>query len=160
MSPAMISRPQQTSNTNLLPRGVRRALDAMRANVGRDWTVVDLAGAAGVSSRTLQRQFKMFLGETPHAALRDIRFDCARRELLQSLPEEKVMALALRCGFAHCGRVSIEYRRRYRLGAGGRRSRAAAESGALPPDRRHAGMELANPPDPSADRGRHRPPPV
>jgi len=85
----------------------------MRANVGRDWTVVDLATAAGVSSRTLQRQFKMFLGKTPHAALRDIRFDCARRELLQSLPEEKVMDLALRCGFAHCGRFSIEYRRRY-----------------------------------------------
>jgi AraC-like DNA-binding protein len=109
----MVIRPQQSPKTNLLPRGVRRALDAMRANVGRDWTVVDLATAAGVSSRTLQRQFKMFLGKTPHAALRDIRFDCARRELLQSLPEEKVMDLALRCGFAHCGRFSIEYRRRY-----------------------------------------------
>jgi AraC-like DNA-binding protein/tetratricopeptide (TPR) repeat protein len=109
----MNSRPQPPSKTNLLPRGVRRALDAMRANVGRDWTVVDLATAAGVSSRTLQRQFKMFLGKTPHAALRDIRFECARRELLQSLPDEKVMDLALRSGFAHCGRFSIEYRRRY-----------------------------------------------
>src|SRR5260370_36584870 len=85
----------------------------MGGNVGRDWAVVDLAGAAGVSSRTLQRQFKMFLGKTPHAALRDIRFDCARRELLQSLPDEKVMDLALRCGFAHFGRFSVEYRRRY-----------------------------------------------
>src|SRR5260370_25365416 len=85
----------------------------MGGNVGRDWAVVDLAGAAGVSSRTLQRKSKMFLGKTPHAALRDIRFDCARRELLQSLPDEKVMDLALRCGFAHCGRFSIEYRRRY-----------------------------------------------
>ena len=113
MSPAMLARPQKPSSTLLLPRGVRRALDAMRANVGRDWTVIDLAGAAGVSGRTLQRQFKMFLGKTPHAALRDIRFDCARRVLLQSLPDEKVMDLALRCGFAHCGRFSIEYRRRY-----------------------------------------------
>ena len=109
----MNSRPQPPSKTNLLPRGVRRALDAMRANVGRDWTVVDLATAAGVSSRTLQRQFKMFLGKTPHAALRDIRFECARRELLQSRPDEKVMDLALRSGFAHCGRFSIEYRHRY-----------------------------------------------
>ena len=105
--------PRTSSSPNLLPRGVRRALDAMRANVGRDWTVVDLATAAGVSARTLQRQFKMFLGKTPHAALRDIRFDCVRRELLQSSPDEKVMDLALRCGFAHCGRFSIEYRRRY-----------------------------------------------
>ena len=28
-------------------------------------------------------------------------------------PTSKVMDLALRCGFAHCGRFSIEYRRRY-----------------------------------------------
>jgi len=109
----MLARPPKPSSTNLLPRGVRRALDAMRANVSRDWSVVDLAAAAGVSSRTLQRQFKMFLGKSPGAALRDIRFDCARRELLQSSTDAKVMDLALRCGFAHCGRFSIEYRRRY-----------------------------------------------
>ena len=109
----MLTRSQKPSSTLLLPRGVRRALDAMRANVSRDWSVVDLAAAAGVSSRTLQRQFKMFLGKTPGTTLRDLRFDCARRELLQSSPEVKVMDLALRCGFAHCGRFSIEYRRRY-----------------------------------------------
>ena len=83
--------PQRASGTSLLPRGVRRALDAMRANVSRDWSVVDLAAAAGVSSRTLQRQFKMFLGKTPGTTLRDLRFDCARRELLQSSPEVKVI---------------------------------------------------------------------
>ena len=109
----MLTGSQKPSSTLLLPRGVRRALDAMRANVSRDWSVVDLAAAAGVSSRTLQRQFKMFLGKTPGTALRDLRFDCARRELLQSSPDVKVMDLALRCGFAHCGRFSIEYRRRY-----------------------------------------------
>jgi AraC-like DNA-binding protein/Tfp pilus assembly protein PilF len=109
----MLTRSQKPSSTLLLPRGVRRALDAMRANVSRDWSVLDLAAAAGVSSRTLQRQFKMFLDKTPGAALRDLRFECARRELLQSSPDVKVMDLALRCGFAHCGRFSIEYRRRY-----------------------------------------------
>jgi AraC-like DNA-binding protein/tetratricopeptide (TPR) repeat protein len=96
-----------------LPRGVRRALDAMRANVGRDWSVVDLAAAAGVSGRTLQRQFRIFLGQAPLAALRDVRFECARRELLQGLPDAKVIDVALRCGFPHCGRFSVEYRRRY-----------------------------------------------
>src|SRR5260370_39975400 len=104
----MIARPPDSSRSNLLPRGVRRALDAMRANVGRDWTVVDLAGAAGVSSRTLQRQFKMFLGKTPHAALRDIRFHCPRRELLESLPAEKGMDLSLRCGLSPFGPVFME----------------------------------------------------
>ena len=61
----------------------------MRANVGRDWTVVDLATAAGVSSRTLQRQFKMFLGKTPHAALRDIRFDARAASCCRACPMRK-----------------------------------------------------------------------
>lgn len=109
----MLVQADNTSSAPLLPRGVRRALDAMRANVGRDWRLADLAAAAGTSGRTLQRQFGAFFGKTPGAALRDIRFDCARRELLQSPPDAKVMDIALRCGFPHCGRFSIEYRRRY-----------------------------------------------
>ena len=57
--------PDRASSPSLLPRGVRRALDAMRANVGRDWSVTELAEAAGLSSRTLQRQFREFLGKSP-----------------------------------------------------------------------------------------------
>src|SRR5450432_4493656 len=102
-----------SSSEPLLPRGVRRALDAMRTNVGRDWSVSELADVAGVSSRTLQRQFRIFLGKAPRAALRDLRFDGARRELLRGLPDAKVTDVALRHGLAHCGRFSVEYRRRY-----------------------------------------------
>jgi AraC-like DNA-binding protein len=109
----MTLEPHGTSHTAPLPRGVRRALDAMRANMGRDWKVVDLAAVACVSGRTLQRQFRTFLDKTPVAVLRDVRFKCARRELLQGAPGVKVMDVALRCGFAHCGRFSVEYGRRY-----------------------------------------------
>ena len=112
----MLARPDMSSSPSLLPRGVRRALDAMRENIGREWSVIDLAGAAGVSGRTLQRQFQAFLGKSPRLALRDIRFERARRALLQGLPDTKVMDIALRCGFAHFGRFSIEYRRRYGYG--------------------------------------------
>ena len=104
---------QGVSNTSPLPRGVRRALDAMRGNAGRDWSVTELAEAAGLSSRTLQRQFRTFLGQTPRATLRDVRFESARRELLQGLPDIKVMDVALRCGFPHFGRFSVGYRRRF-----------------------------------------------
>lgn len=105
---------QNVSSARLpLPRGVRRALDAMRANVGRDWRLADLAAIAGVSGRTLQRQFITFVGKTPRTALREIGFECARRELLQGAPGVKIMDVALRCGFPHCGRFSIAYRRRY-----------------------------------------------
>lgn len=40
------------ASTSPLPRGVRRALDAMRGNAGHDWSVAELAEAAGLSSRT------------------------------------------------------------------------------------------------------------
>ena len=105
--------PNRSSSISLLPRGVRRALDAMRTNVGHDWSVTELAGVAGVSGRTLQRQFRIFLGKAPRAALRDIRFESARRELLRGLPDARVMNVAIRSGFPHCGRFSVEYRRRY-----------------------------------------------
>ena len=69
----MIAR--QNISSTPLPRSVRRALDAMHANVGHGWNVTGLAAVAGVSGRTLQRQFLAFLGKAPHAALRDINFD-------------------------------------------------------------------------------------
>jgi AraC-like DNA-binding protein/TolB-like protein/tetratricopeptide (TPR) repeat protein len=109
----MLASTDKSSAVALLPRGVRRALEAMRESVTRDWSVTDLATVAGVSSRTLQRQFRTFLNKTPHATLCDLRFDCARRELLQSPTDTKVMDVALRSGFSHFGRFSIEYRRRY-----------------------------------------------
>jgi AraC-like DNA-binding protein/Tfp pilus assembly protein PilF len=108
----MIAGHDISSATSPLPRGVRRALDAMRGNVGRNWRLTELAAIAGVSGRTLQRQFLIFIGKTPRAVLREIGFECARRELLQGA-DAKIMDVALRCGFPHCGRFSIEYRRRY-----------------------------------------------
>src|SRR3981189_163421 len=105
--------PHNPASTPLLPRAVRRALDAMRANVGRDWSVTELADVAGVSCRTLQRQFRIFLGKAPRAGLRDVRFESARRELLQGLPNTRVTNVALLDGCADGGRFCVEYRRRY-----------------------------------------------
>jgi AraC-like DNA-binding protein len=85
----------------------------MQPNVGRAWTVPELAAVAGVSSRTIQRQFLAFLRKTPGAMLRDISFERARRELLQGSRRAKVMDISLRSGFPHSGRFSVEYRRRY-----------------------------------------------
>jgi AraC-like DNA-binding protein/tetratricopeptide (TPR) repeat protein len=85
----------------------------MRANAGHDWSLADLADISGVSGRTLQRQFRSFLGKAPRAVLRDIRFEYARRELLHGSPNSKVMDVAEDCGLTHFGRFSVEYRRRY-----------------------------------------------
>lgn len=97
----------------VLPRAVRRALDFMQAGLDRDIGISELAAAAGLSARALQRQFRAFLGKSPHEALRDIRFEAARRQLLLGKPGTRVMDVATACGFPHFGRFSIEYRRRY-----------------------------------------------
>jgi AraC-like DNA-binding protein/tetratricopeptide (TPR) repeat protein len=97
----------------LQPRAVRRAMDAMHANVGHRWTISELAAIAGTSGRTLQRQFLTFLGKTPRDVLRDLGFERARRELLQGASGLKVMDVAARCGFPHFGRFAIDYRRRF-----------------------------------------------
>ncbi|HMM93168.1 helix-turn-helix domain-containing protein [Bradyrhizobium sp.] len=109
----MIASQEISAATSPLPRGVRRAVDAMRANVGHNWRLAELAAVAGVSGRTLQRQFLAFVGKTPLVAQREIGLECARRELLQGNPGLKIMDVALRCGFPHFGRFSIAYRRRY-----------------------------------------------
>src|SRR5262249_29921028 len=65
----------------VLPRAVRRALDFMQAGFERDMGLAELATAAGLSARALQRQFKTFLGKAPHEALRHLRFDAPRPRL-------------------------------------------------------------------------------
>jgi AraC-like DNA-binding protein/Tfp pilus assembly protein PilF len=109
----MITSQDVSAATSPVPRGVRRALDAMRSNIGHNWRLTELAAIAGTSGRTLQRQFLSFVGKTPRAVLREIGLECARRELLQGMPGVKIMDVALRCGFPHFGRFSIAYRRRY-----------------------------------------------
>ena len=109
----MTSDRQHSLTGGLQPRAVRRAMDAMHANVGHRWTVTELARVAGTSGRTLQRQFLAFLGKSPREVLRDIGFARARRELLQGVQGLKVMDVAVRCGFPHFGRFAVAYRRRY-----------------------------------------------
>lgn len=109
----VIERRDESAAAAVLPRGVRRALDAMHAAGGREIGLPELARIAGMSGRALQRQFRSFLGKTPVEALQDVRFERARRQLLQGAPGLKVMDVAARCGLTHFGRFSVEYRRRY-----------------------------------------------
>jgi AraC-like DNA-binding protein len=69
--------------------GMGRALRATREAPGNSLSLIDLAGIAGVSARTLQRQFRAFLGQTPIETLRAIRLGDARRELLRRVPRRQ-----------------------------------------------------------------------
>ena len=96
-----------------VPRTLSLSLSAMRAAPDRPLDLTALGAISRVSPRTLQRHFRVFLGKTPQAVLQDIRFERARRDLLRASSTATVTDIALRCGFAHLGRFSIEYRKRY-----------------------------------------------
>jgi len=98
---------------SVLPLSVRRTLRAMRAAPERALDLAALAAIGSVSTRTLQRHFKAFLGKTPQAVLHDIRFERAREDLLRASSTSKVTDIALRYAFVHLGRFSVEYRERY-----------------------------------------------
>ena len=104
---------RRTADGRSVPRSVSRALNAMRAAPERALDLTALAAITRVSTRTLQRHFQAFLGKTPQGVLRDMRFQRARRDLLRASSTATVTEIALRCGFAHLGRFSVEYHRRY-----------------------------------------------
>jgi AraC-like DNA-binding protein/tetratricopeptide (TPR) repeat protein len=95
-----------------LPRSVRKAIACLKAEPARDWRVSELARACGIAPRTLQKQFRRFVGAAPLAFLRELRFAQAREVLLRH-DEASVTAAATRCGFSHLGRFATEYRRRF-----------------------------------------------
>ncbi|MDG6103245.1 AraC family transcriptional regulator [Dactylosporangium aurantiacum] len=96
------------------PRTVQRAVDAIRADPARAFTVTELAAVAGVSVRALQEGFRRHVGLAPLAMLRRIRLGCARDELLAAGPHEVTVAeVAHRWGFGHLGRFAAAYRARF-----------------------------------------------
>lgn len=96
------------------PRAVRRAVEAMRADPGRPFSVADLARVAGVSARSLQDGFQRHLDTSPMAYLREVRLSLVHQELRQADPGAgTVTEIAYRCGFVHLGRFAALYRRRY-----------------------------------------------
>lgn len=96
------------------PRTVKRALDAMHAEPGRQYTAADLAGIAGVGVRVLQESFRQHVGMSPLTYLRRIRLDGVHAELARGDPwQVSVSEVAFRWGFTHLGRFAGAYRIRF-----------------------------------------------
>ncbi|GEO96520.1 helix-turn-helix transcriptional regulator [Kocuria turfanensis] len=95
-----------------LPATVRRAVAFIDDNAGRPIGVADVAAAAHLSVRGLQRAFVRELGLTPTQYLRRARLAGARDDLLAADPlaGTTVRAVAARWGFAHPGRFAHDYR--------------------------------------------------
>jgi AraC-like DNA-binding protein len=96
------------------PRTVKRTLDAMHADPGRQFTATDLAAIAGVGIRVLQESFKQHLGMSPLTYLRRLRLDGVHHELSRGDPwQVSVSEVAARWGFTHLGRFAGAYRARF-----------------------------------------------
>jgi len=96
-----------------VPRHLKKALERLEADPARAWTVGGLASECGVGRRTLQRQFRRFIGKTPMEYVHDLRLDRARREVLGASDGATVTDIAVRCGITHLGRFAAQYRKRY-----------------------------------------------
>lgn len=103
----------ERSDGETKPRDIRRALDYMHAHLCEYITLFDIARAADVNVRTLQKGFRQTLGITPMQALRNARLDMAHYmlQVRQDLPS--VSDTAYSSGFSHLGRFSSYYRTRF-----------------------------------------------
>jgi AraC-like DNA-binding protein len=94
-------------------RDVKRAIDFIEANLEVPIGLAEITAAAGVPGRTLLDHFKRYKGVSPIAYLRRARFAQVHRALQHAEPEERVTDIAMNLGFAHMGRFSVEYRKRF-----------------------------------------------
>jgi AraC-like DNA-binding protein len=93
---------------------VRRAEAFMRAHLGLDLAIGEIAQAAGASPRTLERAFRRERQSTAVARLRELRLERARAALVAARGGGPgVTAVAASVGIVQPGRFAVEYRRRF-----------------------------------------------
>jgi AraC-like DNA-binding protein len=97
----------------IAPRDVKRAIDYIEGHLDSVVTLADLVAASRVPGRTLFKHFKEYRGVSPMRYLRAARFKRVRDELRRLEPEQSVMDVATRWGFAHMGRFAVEYRKQF-----------------------------------------------
>jgi AraC family ethanolamine operon transcriptional activator len=93
-------------------RAARQAEEYLSENLDRPVSIAELCLELGVPKRTLMLGFSDSFGIPPLAFHRRLRLNAARRDLVRSRPgETSVTEVALRWGFDHFGRFSVDYRR-------------------------------------------------
>jgi AraC-like DNA-binding protein len=110
--PSNYTRALSDHTAAIAPRDVGRVVDYMHANLASAITLADLVRESGVAGRTLIKHFRDFKGTPPMRYLRELRLKRARAEL-ESGKARRVHDSALRWGFVHAGRFSVEYRKRF-----------------------------------------------
>lgn len=91
---------------------VQRVDSWIRQHLSQPIALDQLCAAAGVSARTLQEACLAHWGRTPLELVAARRFE-AVRSLLGAGTIGTVTEAAVRCGFSHLGRFSVEYRQAF-----------------------------------------------
>lgn len=102
----------QTMKNQYRPPSLKRALDFINTDPSHRLTLSQISSVAGVSIRTLQREFRDYVGVTPGEYIQWIRL-CRAHDDLTSGNGNTVTEIALRWGFSHVSRFSAAYRKRY-----------------------------------------------
>jgi transcriptional regulator GlxA family with amidase domain len=93
------------------PQTLRRAVAFIDDNAHLDIGLTDIAGAIGVTPRTVQYTFRRHLKTTPLEYLRRVRLHRAHHDLQAADPAvDTVMEIAGRWRFSHPGRFSMAYK--------------------------------------------------
>ena len=90
-----------------MPAVLRRAYAYLNRHAEQQITLAEVAEAIGCSLRALQMAFRRFRDTTPAAALRRVRLDRARAEIIGS--DAPVTAIARRFRFTNAGRFASMY---------------------------------------------------
>jgi AraC-like DNA-binding protein len=96
-----------------LPQSLAHALHWLNGRLDEPIQLETLAAVAGVRPRTLEAQFKLYLGTTPLGWVRRTRLARARQQLLAASEEASVTGVAVANGFSQFGRFAAQYRRQF-----------------------------------------------
>jgi AraC-like DNA-binding protein len=95
-------------------RIAKQAQEYIEENFRDTICIEDLCRITGVGVRTLQRCFKAYFELTVTEYLKNVRLHSAHRELLDTHHSlDTISNIALRNGFSHIGRFSVEYHERF-----------------------------------------------
>jgi AraC-like DNA-binding protein len=100
-------------NAMAAPGNVRRAEEFLRANAEETVSIEKVAQAAGCSIRALQLAFRRFRKTTPMEALRRVRLEQAREDIVRPEGSRSVIEVAAKFGFANPGRFASQYKRAF-----------------------------------------------
>ena len=112
-SPALAhADPGEPESAGADTRRLEAMMRYMEQRLAAPISLFDLAGAAGVSTRTLNTLCHRHYGETPMNLLRNMRLDAVRARLL-ARPDANITSVALEFGFGHVGRFASYYADRF-----------------------------------------------